>query len=281
MPLADNIEQNFVYCIQTMQSSFMGYLTQPIEYTLSLFSGISAGFVDAIDNVRKSMSSIRSSSSGIFSSIYAVILNMIIEFQRVTIGIENIMGQIIGIVVTFIYITEAAIDSMQSAWAGPPGEMLRALGGVGGGLMPSCFHPLTKIRLPDKISWDAENPYSLKRVQVWRDIKDLCANQTLYNGSKVRRVLFFHENKDAFYKIPERDGQLKQEGGGGNVVVTGDHYVFDSYVTKSFVKVKDYPFAELMVNVEDASEVVSLVTSDHLIVIGTIVFWDWEDDIFL
>lgn len=270
MPLADNIEQNFVYCVQTMQSSFMGYLTKPIEYTLSLFSGISAGFVDAINNVRKSLSSIRSASGGIFATIYSVILNMIIEFQRVTIGIENIMGQIIGIVVTFMYIMEAAIDSMQSAWAGPPGQMLRSLSGIGGSL-PSCFHPCTKIRLPDRVEWDpAKN--ALHRKPIWTDIKSLLPNQRLYNGSIVRKVLHFHDNGDPFYTI-----------GDEGVFVTGEHYVFDSHASKTFVKVKNHPLATQVPQKKeiDIKWVVSVVTSDHLIVVGAHVFWDWEDDIFL
>ena len=29
--------QNFTYCIQTMQTNYMGYLTQPIHYNMSVF----------------------------------------------------------------------------------------------------------------------------------------------------------------------------------------------------------------------------------------------------
>ena len=38
MPLADDVETNFVYCIQNMQSDFMGYLLQPLTFVTSSIS---------------------------------------------------------------------------------------------------------------------------------------------------------------------------------------------------------------------------------------------------
>ena len=32
MPLADNMEENFVYCVQSMQTNFMGHLLQPLTF---------------------------------------------------------------------------------------------------------------------------------------------------------------------------------------------------------------------------------------------------------
>ncbi len=35
MPLSDDIKKDFTYCIQNTQSSFMGYILQPITYLTS------------------------------------------------------------------------------------------------------------------------------------------------------------------------------------------------------------------------------------------------------
>ena len=40
MPLADNIEQNFIYCVQNMQTSYMGYLLQPLTFITSFLTNI-------------------------------------------------------------------------------------------------------------------------------------------------------------------------------------------------------------------------------------------------
>jgi hypothetical protein len=32
MPLADDVNSNFIYCIQNMQTSYMGYLLQPLTF---------------------------------------------------------------------------------------------------------------------------------------------------------------------------------------------------------------------------------------------------------
>ena len=45
----------------------------------------------------------------------------------------------IGIVVTIMYILDGSIQTMNSAWAGPQGQLVRAIG--------SCFHPHTEITL--------------------------------------------------------------------------------------------------------------------------------------
>ena len=40
MPLSDDIQSDFVYCIQSMQTNYMGYLLQPLTYITSNLSAI-------------------------------------------------------------------------------------------------------------------------------------------------------------------------------------------------------------------------------------------------
>jgi hypothetical protein len=49
------------------------------------------------------------------------------------------VGKMIGIVVTILYVLDGSIKTMNSTWAGPSGQLVRAMG--------SCFHPETKVKL--------------------------------------------------------------------------------------------------------------------------------------
>ena len=93
MPLADNIQTNFVYCIQSMQVNFMGYLLEPLSFLTSSINFILADFLDAINMVRAMFSKIRSFITSIIQSVFGVFLNLVIEFQKITIGIKDLIGK--------------------------------------------------------------------------------------------------------------------------------------------------------------------------------------------
>ena len=84
MPLADDMESNFVYCIQNMQVNFMGYLLQPITFLTSSISNIMGGFLDDINMVRAMFDKIRTFIASIIQSVFGVFLNLVIEFQKIT-----------------------------------------------------------------------------------------------------------------------------------------------------------------------------------------------------
>jgi hypothetical protein len=67
MYLADDIESNFVFCIQNMQTGFMGYLLQPLTYITSSISHMLGGFSDSINSVRGMFDKIRT-----FMTLYLV-----------------------------------------------------------------------------------------------------------------------------------------------------------------------------------------------------------------
>ena len=100
MYLADDIESNFVYCIQNMQTGFMGYLLQPLTYVTSSISHMLGGFMGEINMVRGMFDKIRGFLTSTIQSVFGVFLNLIIEFQKITIGIKDLVGKIIGIMVT-------------------------------------------------------------------------------------------------------------------------------------------------------------------------------------
>ena len=89
MPLSDNIEKDFTYCVQSMQTNFMGYLLQPINYIINSLSSMGGEFSGSINYIRTMISSIRSMITSIIQNVFGVFLNLIIEFQKITIGIKD------------------------------------------------------------------------------------------------------------------------------------------------------------------------------------------------
>jgi hypothetical protein len=249
MPLSDNLEQDFVYCVQSMQTNFMGYLLQPINYIVGMLSNMGGNFTVSLDFVRTMISNIRTFFTSIVQNIFGVFLNLVIEFQKITISIKDLVGKIIGVMVTIMYLIDGSVKTMQSTWNGPPGQMVRALGG-------NCFHPETKVKLKN-------GPIV--------NMKDLNLGDILENGSRVD-VLMTIDNKlkENFYKFPGKGPK------NSDIYVTGSHMIFSDSQNK-FIEVKDHPDA--IITKDTHSYFSSLITDNHKIKLGECEFWDWEDDI--
>ena len=115
-----------------------------------------------------------------------------------------------------------------------------------------CFSPETPIQLRNG-----------KMVLI----KNLKLGDTLINGSVVDAVMKIKNYNDPYYKI--YSPELKKD-----IYVTGKHYVRDGV---KYVQVKNLPNAKPTNRVDDV--VSCLVTSDHKIPVGNMVFWDWEDNL--
>lgn len=247
MPLADDVETNFTYCIQSMQSDYMGYLLQPLTFLTSSITNILGSFLGEINMVRAMFDKIRNFISSIIENVFGVFLNLVIEFQKITIGIKDLIGKTIGIMVSLMYIMDGSIKTMNSTWKGPPGQLIRALG--------KCFHPDTKVKL--------------KNGNI-KAMKDIDLGDVLENGSVVEAVMKI-DNKISPVPLYVIKGQgVNNE----NIYVTGSHLVFNNN-TNQFVKVEKYCKAE---RCPKPTEWFScLITTDHKIQIGNELFWDWED----
>jgi hypothetical protein len=128
MPLSDDIEQDFTYCIQSMQTNYMGTLLQPLTSVSNTNTNVLSSAVTDINSVRAMFDKVRTFISSAVESIFGVFLNLVIEFQKITIGIKDLVGKIIGVMVTLMYLVDGSIKTMNSAWTGPPGQMVQALG---------------------------------------------------------------------------------------------------------------------------------------------------------
>jgi hypothetical protein len=247
MPLADDVEQNFVYCIQSMQTNLMGYLLQPLTFITGSLGGMLGGFMGDINNIRAMFNKIRTFFSSIIQTIFGVFLNLVIEFQRITIGIKDLIGKTIGIMVSLMYVMDGSVKTMNSTWNGPPGQMVRALG--------KCFYPDTNIKLKDG---------------TIKAMKNIDLGDILEDGSIVESVMKIDNKKEPIpLYVIENNGV-----NGESIYVTGSHLVFDK-IQQKFIKVENYSKAKISNLKTDWFS--CLITDTHNIQIGNELFWDWED----
>ena len=247
MPLADNMEENFTYCIQSMQTNFMGYLLQPLTFVTNSLGSMLGNFMNDINSIRAMFNKIRTFFSDIIQSVFGVFLNLIIEFQRITIGIKDLIGKTIGIMVSLMYIMDGSIKTMNSTWNGPPGQMVRALG--------KCFHPNTHIKLLNG---------------TIKYMKDVDLGDVLEDGSIVESVMKIDNKRDKIPLYVIKEGGVDRQ----DIFVTGSHLILDKESNK-FIKVENY--SKAMLTDLQAEWFSCLITSNHKIKIGKEIFWDWED----
>jgi hypothetical protein len=204
MPLADDMNSNFAYCIQTMQTDYMGYLLQPLTHITGMLGGMLSSFVEQTQAIRAMFNKIRTLIPNIFNNIFNSLSVLIIEFQRIAIGIRDMMGKITGLMVTIMYLLDSSIKTMTSGYNFVSGK---------------CFHPDTLVALKN-----GEN----------KAMKDLDLGDVLLNGSIVESVMKIDNKRDSipFYVI---------KGAGVNasdIYVTGSHFIYDE-ISKKFIKVED------------------------------------------
>ena len=244
MPLSDNMSQDFQYCIQNTQMNFMGYILQPLTFMTSNFNQNAGAFMGQINDIRAMFDKVRTFLSDTIQSIFGVFLNLVIEFQKITISIKDLMGKTIGVLATVLFMLDGSIRTMGSLNNGPPGQMLRSMG--------KCFHPDTRIALKDGI----EMP-----------IQYIHIGDVLKTGERVLGTMQFSnketdEGYEPLYKL-------------GKIYVTGSHFVYDTEHDK-FVEIKD--FAKALPQDEVKSDIlICLITDTHKIHIGDYTFWDYED----
>ena len=248
--------ENFAYCIQNMQKGYMEALLQPLHFNIDQLGDITSGLTTGLNQNREFLAGFRTNISDTFMNIFDIMFNIMVEVQRTVINIKDIMGKLIGIMTTTINILSGSIMTMNSAWNGPPGDLVRAL----------CFNPETKLRLQ-----------SGELIAM----KDIPLNSILQNGTRVCAVMQI-SNLDENGLIVEKMYKVKRtiDASANNIsehdiLVSGSHLIYYPDINQ-FVHVKDLPSSEL--SEIDCPILSCLITSDHTIPIGEWIFHDWEDN---
>lgn len=255
MPFAsqfgENTMTNFTQCTQNVVKDIAGYILKPMEYSMSLLGTLGSRFENSLNYVRKMIDKIRNLATAVFGQIYGVFLNILIEFQQMIIAIKDMVGKIMGVMMTFMYMLDGSVKTMQSVWRGPPGQLLRGL----------CFHPSTKIKLNNG-----------KVI----DIKDVEHGDVLKNGQIVYATMKIKNDsiKDYTYisDLYEFDNSdiLSNDK---KILVSGSHLV---KCDEEFIQVYQHPDARP--STINSKTLICLITNDHTIPIGEYIFGDWEDN---
>lgn len=236
--------QNFTYCIQNMQTNFMGHLLQPLHYNVNLLGDVVGSTSEAVNDVRQFFYKLRSMIANLTQTLFAVFLNVVVEFQRVTIAVRDMFGKLTGMLVVLIYTVGGTMMTAKSWLDGPPGDLMRGVAKF------ACFAPDTPVQL-----------VCGKTLAM----KDIPLGAVLKNGAVVRSVMRVAnpEGREPYYEI---DG----------IHVTGNHLVYD-LSQHAYVKVADSPDSRLSDRAADV-ELACLVTTNNTIPIGTRLFHDWDDN---
>lgn len=260
MPFAsvfgEDTASNFTYCIQSMQSNYMGHLLEPVHYNLGVIGNIGTEITKNLSDVRAFFSNIRTFISNIVGSIFGVFLNILIEIQRLTMNIKDLFGKLTGIMATLMFTLSSSLMVMQSMWAGPPGELVRAL----------CFHPETKLRLQNG------NLVAMKDIEL---------NSVLQGGGRVCAVMNISNTAPGGgYLEPVYAVSGSEEDAETPILVSGSHLMYDADQVE-FAEVQDlaekYP-AHIRRSEVNCKTFACLITSNHIIPIGKWIFHDWEDN---
>jgi len=131
MPFASQFghdtKENFDYCIQNMQGDYMNYLMEPVNYAIDLVNQSASNANFGLQSSRGFMSNFRFMSADIFKNIFGVFLNTLIVFQSMIIKMKDMLGKVVGVIASMMYILQGSFQTMESAWNGPMGGLVRGL----------------------------------------------------------------------------------------------------------------------------------------------------------
>ena len=99
-------------------------------------------------------------------------------------AIKDMMGKVMGMMTTLLFLLDGTVKTMKSAWNGPPGKLTRAL----------CFHKDTKLKLKNG---------------DFKTIKEINLGDILKNGDIIEGKVEvknwnndFDNIKEDFYSLP-------------------------------------------------------------------------------
>ncbi len=127
-PDGSTTQDNFSYCIQSIISNFAPTITQPFSYLQSMTADMMDSINTSTQSSTEQTSWLKGNVSGIIGNLYAVFLNVIIEFNIIVIKLIDTQGKISGIMATVLYIMTAVQYTFESMWNGVPGVMIKTIG---------------------------------------------------------------------------------------------------------------------------------------------------------
>jgi len=117
-------QQTFLDCQGNYNMNFMQYLMEPLKYLISNLGNIGTDIGDQVSGLVNLGGSTNIGLFNIFTNIYGVATNLLVEIQLVILALEDSFKKIIGILVTFLYLLKGIEYAIPSALLTPPGEAI-------------------------------------------------------------------------------------------------------------------------------------------------------------
>jgi len=131
MPFANlfghDVMKNFTYCIQTMQTDFMGPLLAPSNYSNMVAAESLNKTAETNKNYMEMLSYLRASVTNTFTGVFDVFGNISILLNIMTIKLKDMMNKMAAIYKTTFSILQTGGITAESTWESLPGKLLRAL----------------------------------------------------------------------------------------------------------------------------------------------------------
>ena len=127
-PDGTSTSDNFSFCVQNVISSFAPTITQPFSYLQSMTIDMMSSINTSNENTTDQTSSIKFNVAGLFGRLYAVFINIIIEFNMIVIKLVDTQGKMSGVMASILYIMTSVQYTFESMWNGIPGVMIRTIG---------------------------------------------------------------------------------------------------------------------------------------------------------
>ena len=117
-------QQTFLDCQGNYNMNFMQYLMEPLKYLISNLGNIGTDIGDQVSGLVNLGGSLNIGLFNIFTNIYGVATNLLVEIQLLILALEDSFKKIIGILVTFLYLLKGIEYAIPSALLTPPGEAI-------------------------------------------------------------------------------------------------------------------------------------------------------------
>ena len=250
--------KNFNYCIASKTNTDTPMLMESTNNDVSLLGRMGDDMNSDIVTEKKNTDVFKFNVVSSFGSVYDIMMNVVLEFYKISLSIKDMLGKTVGVAGTLVYTLEGSILTMKSANNTVFMKALQKISKMKVG-KKGCFSGDTMIQLENgdykRIDTIEINDVLKYETRVLATMKITNVNPA--NGNMISSV----------YMIPRGDKE-------DDILVTGSHLIYDKSL-KRFVYVRDYSKS---IKTKRRLEVVyCLITDNHTIPISDYIFHDWED----
>ena len=299
-------QKNFISCAETMLRNIVDGVFEPIFSTLNNVNFNFSQLTESLQILFDQMSNIQFTTGAIIDELYGYVLLLIEPFRDFFTSVKDLFNKIKGIIIVLLYSLYAPLYTLVAAVDLLKKKLIRltaiALAAATAAAILAAFVPpsipiaatlgvlstgiasisglllivVNKINNSAQACFDPNTKIMLKNGNIVK-MENIELGSTLKNGSvveSVMRISNLDNNNNIIHKM------YKIEKGEFNepIYVTGSHLVYDSII-KNFVKVENYRGLNPALQTEkECPELACLITSDHTIPIGSVIFHDWEDN---